>query len=119
MRARMIRVFKCAAAAAVPLTLFAFSTGPPIKRTGAPVDGGVTCTACHTSFTLNDASGGSVFIQAVPYTPGVKQTITVRGNHPTPIPFGFQLTAPLPSDETKEARTFSQSHNLQGPRCPT
>src|SRR5437868_11949441 len=119
MRARMIRVFKCAAAAAVPLTLFAFSTGPPIKRTGAPVDGGVTCTACHTSFSLNDASGGSVAIHAGPYTPGVKQTITVRVNHPTAVRFGFQLTARLTSDESKEAGVFAENENVQVRCDPT
>jgi uncharacterized protein (TIGR03437 family) len=118
-RKRTIRVFKSAAAAAVPLTLLAFSTGPPIKRTGAPVDGGVTCTACHTSFPLNDASGGSLAIHAVPYTPGVKQTVTVRVNHPTGLRFGFQLTARLTSDETKEAGTFAENDSVQVKCDPT
>ena len=118
MRTRRIRVFKCAVAA-VPITLLAFSTGPPIKRTGAPVDGGVTCTACHTSFQLNDASGGSVIIHASPYTPGVKQTVTVRVNHPTAVRFGFELTARLTSDETKEAGTFAENDNVQVKCDPT
>src|SRR5205814_9741888 len=112
MRTRRIRVFKCAVAA-VPITLLAFSTGPPIKRTGAPVDGGVTCTACHTSFQLNDASGGSVIIHASPYTPGGKQTVTVRVKQPTAVRFRFELTARLTSDETKKARTLAQNDNAQ------
>ncbi len=120
MQKRTIRIFKFAAIAAVPITLFAFSTGPPIKRTGAPVDdGGRTCTACHTSFALNDGTGGSVAIIASPYQPGVKQTITVRVNHPTAIRFGFQLTARPTSDETKEAGTFAESDLVQVRCDPT
>jgi uncharacterized protein (TIGR03437 family) len=119
MHTRVIRVFQIAAIAAVPVTILAFSTGPPIKRTGAAVDGGVTCTACHTTFALNDASGGSVVIHASPYTPGVKQTITVRVNHPTALRFGFQLTARLTSDETKEAGTFAENDNVQVRCDPT
>ena len=113
MRKRTIRIFQAAAIAAVPLTLLAFSTGPPIKRTGAPVDGGITCTACHRTFDLNDNSGGSIFIRAAAYTPGVKQRITVKVDHPDGRRFGFQLTARLVSDETKEAGTFTSDENIQ------
>ena len=120
MQKRSIRIFQFAAIAAVPITLFAFSTGPPIKRTGALVDdGGRTCTVCHTSFPLNDGTGGSVAIIASPYQAGVKQTITVRVNHPTAIRFGFQLTARLTSDETKEAGTFAESDLVQVRCDPT
>ena len=120
MQKRTIRIFKFAAIAAVPITLFAFSTGPPIKRTGAPVDdGGRTCTVCHTTFALNDGTGGSVAITASPYQPGVRQNITVRVHHPTANRFGFQLTARLTSEETKEAGTFAESDAIQVRCDPT
>jgi len=82
-------------------------------RTGAGVDGGLTCTACHTSFPLNDDSGGSVVIYANPYTPGIKQIIEVQVSHPAALRFGFQLTARLVSDETQEAGTFTADDNIR------
>ena len=112
MRIRTIRTLQALACAA-PITLLAFSTGPPIMRTGAAVDGGLACNVCHTSFPLNDDSGGSVVIHANPYTPGMKQIIEVQVSHPTAMRFGFQLTARLVSDETQEAGTFTADDNIR------
>jgi uncharacterized protein (TIGR03437 family) len=103
------RHFKKAAPAilaALPLVVWGFSNGPVIRRTGAPVDGGLTCTACHRSFDLNPP-GGSVRIAAVPYRSGEKQTIRVTVGHPEAQRWGFQLTARMASDETKKAGSFT------------
>src|SRR5262249_14584533 len=113
MRTRTIRTFQALCGAAVPFTLLAFSTGPPIMRTGAAVDGGLACNVCHISFSLNDDSGGSVVIRANAYTPGVKQLIEVQVNHPDAQRFGFQLTARLASDETKPAGAFTVDDNIR------
>ena len=94
--------------AALPVALYAFSSGPPIKRSGVPADGGLVCTACHVSEgPANSDPRGRFTIQAGPYTPGVKQTITVALVHPTALRWGFQLTARLASDESKQAGTFT------------
>lgn len=119
MRTRTNRTFQILVAGAIPFTLLAFSTGPPIMRTGAAVDGGMACTVCHNSFPLNDDSGGSVTIRANAYTPGVKQLIEVIVNHPTAMRFGFQLTARVMSDETKEAGTFTADDNIRVRCAPT
>src|SRR4051794_9374559 len=90
-----------------PIALMAFSTGPPVKRTGAGVDGGLNCTACHRTFApANSDARGGVTILAGSYSPGVKQVINVIVNHPDAARWGFQLTARLASDETKPAGAF-------------
>src|SRR5215831_17305855 len=94
--------------AMLPVSLIAFSTGPPVKRTGAAVDGGLNCTACHRTFApANSDARGSVVITSASYAPGVKQTIKVTVSHPEAARWGFQLTARLVSDETKPAGTFT------------
>ena len=110
---RMIRTLPALGFGAIPIALWAFSSGPPIMRTGAPADGGQACNVCHTSFSLNDDSGGSVLIRANAYTPGLKQMIEVQIGHPTAIRFGFQLTARAVSDETKQAGTFTKDDNVR------
>ncbi len=98
----------CLAAAALPQAVFgnaANPDGPPIRRTGAAVDGGQTCTVCHR--TGANTAGGRVQINASSYTPGVKQTIRVRVEHPESQRWGFQLTARLASDPSRKAGTFT------------
>jgi uncharacterized protein (TIGR03437 family) len=92
----------------LPGLLIAFSAGPPVKSTGAAVDGGLNCTVCHRTFgTANPDSLGSVVISAASYTLSVKQIIKVTVTHPEAARWGFQLTARLVSDETKPAGTFT------------
>jgi len=100
-----LRRIAFAVLAATPVALLALSTGPPVRRTGAAVDGGITCTACHAAGA--DLSGGSVRIDAAPYRPGQRQTIRVTVAHPDAQRWGFQLTARLASDPTKKAGTFA------------
>lgn len=79
---------------AVPIMLFAFSSGPPVKRTGAAVDGGLTCAVCHSNLgPANSDPKGSVTISAASYAPGVKQMVTVSVKHPDALRWGFQLIA--------------------------
>jgi uncharacterized protein (TIGR03437 family) len=104
---------------ALPMVLFGFHTGPPIKRTGAAIDGGTTCTACHSTFApANSDARGSVTIEAGSYKPGVTQTIKVTLKHPDATRWGFQLTARLRSDQTKQAGTFAVNDVVRV-RCDT
>lgn len=103
---------------AMPVLMFGFSTGPPGARTGAPVDGGTTCNACHRTGTLNDGKG-KLLISASAYTPGAKQKITVTLSHPEAQRWGFEITARLMSDETKKAGTFVVPADLRMVCGPT
>jgi uncharacterized protein (TIGR03437 family) len=103
-----IRVFRQILIAAVwPMAATAFSNGPPINRTGAAIDGGLTCTACHRTFAPANSGAGRVSLAAVWYTPGVKQNLVVTVEDPGAQRWGFELTARLRSDETKPAGTFT------------
>ena len=107
-----------------PLPLAAFSTGPPQSRTGAAVDGGLTCTACHKTFApANSDPRGSVTLTVQPWRPGVTQTLKVTIKHPDQKRWGFQLTARLASDLTRQAGTFTSNSDIRvrclaGPDAP-
>ena len=93
---------------ALPFVLWAYSTGPPVQRTGAAVDGGLDCSVCHSNLgPANSDSRGSVTITAGNYTPGVQQVVTVSVAHPQQQRWGFELIARLASDETKQAGSFA------------
>jgi len=51
------------------------------------------------------------------YTPGVNQDVTVQLNDPTALNFGFQLTARLKNDPTKQAGIFSNPTTSTQVRC--
>lgn len=97
-RQRKITVAKCAAVlSALPLLVYAYSTGPDPRKTGVPGEG--LCTECHAG-TANSA-GGSVAVSfpgGLSYTPGVTQRLTVTITDATARVYGFQLTARLASD---------------------
>ena len=102
------------AAAAIPMALMARSAGPPTKRTGAAVDGGLSCIACHrTDPSVNYDTRGRFSVKTGAYTPGVKQVIMVALQHPEASRWGFQMTARLASDETKTAGTFTVSSEVR------
>lgn len=104
---------------AIPVALFAFSTGPPVNRTGAAIDGGTTCTACHNTFSpANSDPRGSITMAGGSYTPGTKQTISITVKHPDQQRWGFQLIARMASDQTKQAGTFAVDSVVRV-RCTT
>ncbi|MDX2268844.1 MAG: choice-of-anchor V domain-containing protein [Bryobacter sp.] len=93
--------------------VYARSAGSPIRRTGAAIDGGQDCTACHRTNPVNTDGRGFVRIAATNYTPGQRQTIEVTISHPDAARWGFQLTARLVSDENRKAGTFSTNDRVQ------
>lgn len=99
--------------AAAPVLLFAISSGPPIRRSGVPVDdNGITCNACHRTFELNP-QGGRVLIQAGSYQPGQKQIIRVTVEHPDADRWGFQLTARRAGDLRARAGSFTPTDSIR------
>lgn len=101
-------VFFCAQAA------WAFSTGPVAERTGAVVDGGLTCTACHRTFApANHDPRGSVVIQLASYQPGQKAIIRITVQHPDANRWGFEITARRASDDHLAAGTFTASNTIR------
>ena len=110
----MNRMMWCALfLAALPTLTYARSTGAPVRRTGAAIDGGQDCTACHRTYPVNSDSRGFVRISAVNYTPGKKQTIRIQVSHPDSKRWGFQLTARLMRDENLKAGVFTPSTTVQ------
>jgi uncharacterized protein (TIGR03437 family) len=97
----------------VPVCLYAHINGLPVGFTGVPTDnGGQTCVQCHTGLPV--VTGGTAFtININSYVPGVPQTIPVKVVDNRGLRFGFQLTARLASDLTKEAGTFSPAPSSQ------
>lgn len=65
--------------------------GAPAFNTGAPGEG--TCMACHSSNSLNDASGLLVIEAPSAYTPGASTDLLVRVERASSKRFGFQITA--------------------------
>ena len=93
----------------LPLVLAAAATA-----TGAPADGGTTCTACHRTFApVNSDPRGSVAVSAKPYIPGVMQTIQVTIKHPEAQRWGFQVTARPTTDPSKMAGTFTPNTTIR------
>src|SRR5437660_1142796 len=95
------------AAIALPALLYAFSSGPDQRYTGAPGDDALACATagCHTGSKNGgplNAAGGSVtatFSTGSTYTPGTPLTITVKVTDPVNTHYGFQMTARLDSNQ--------------------
>ncbi|HMC61467.1 MAG TPA: choice-of-anchor V domain-containing protein [Candidatus Solibacter sp.] len=84
--------------------LYAYSTGPDPRVTGAPGDDPRACTACHNipPSPLN-SGGGNVridFANGQTYTPGAAQTFSIVITDAVAHVYGFQMTARLASDLT-------------------
>lgn len=109
----MNRMMWCVLLAALPTMMYARSTGAPIRRTGAAIDGGQDCTACHRTFPANSDPRGFVRIGVVNYTPGKKQMVRVQISHPESSRWGFSLTARFTRDENLKAGTFTPSSTVQ------
>ena len=84
----------------------------PLKRTGAAVDGGLNCTACHAGAAANSDPRGRLTITAAGYKPGVQQTIRVKLEHPEAQHWGFELTARALNDETRSAGVLTPDDNI-------
>jgi len=84
---------------AFPFYVYAHSNGLPIDSTSTLIDGGKTCTACHTGGPYGP---GHVTLGVAAYTPGIAQTIQVTIANESTQEFGFQLTARLVSDPTQQ-----------------
>jgi uncharacterized protein (TIGR03437 family) len=100
MQSKKIFAAKCATILAVPLVLFAFSSGPEPRKTGAPGDTTCMQAQCHVGTAVN-ANGVKVelsFSGGATYVPGQRQRITIRNTEPARV-YGFQLTARLASNE--------------------
>jgi len=112
------RLFPWLVAIAAPMVIYANSganaavPAPPMKRTGAQVDGGLACTACHATNPVN-SGGGRVFISTAAYRPGIRQDVTLTVEDPNALRRGFQITARLKSNESKTAGFFSTSPEVQ------
>ena len=100
-------------------TAFGFSNGAPVMRTGAEVDGGLDCTACHRTFApANSDPRGKLWITTLAdYKPGVKQTVKVQIQHPEANRWGYQLTARLASNPARKAGTFTAVANVTRVQC--
>lgn len=117
MNARQVmRVIYALAAGAMPVVLWASSSGPDPRYTAAPGDSRLACASagCHTSSInggpINVAgNGGSVTISFSPtrYTPGTPVSVTVRVSDPVNKRYGFQATARLETNlATAQAGRF-------------
>jgi len=99
---------------ATTVPLLATGNGEPVRRTGLAADGGQTCTQCHNQLAPPVNQGpGRIIINANSYTPGVKQNMTVQVSDIQALRWGFQLTARVASDETKQAGSFTANENIR------
>lgn len=106
-RNRKILLAKAAILGAVPLIIWGFAEGPPVRKTGAPGDS--TCLDCHVgSRTDNSPNLTLALPNGMTYTPGVQQKLTLTVNVSGVEAWGFEMTARLASDTTNgQAGTFS------------
>ncbi|MBK7929480.1 MAG: IPT/TIG domain-containing protein [Bryobacterales bacterium] len=89
-----------AIAAVVPIMILGFAGGPDPRHTGAPGDQTCAASGCHVG-AGNPTAGSGVEISfpgGLVYTPGVKQTLTIRVTSTANV-YGFQATARLASNE--------------------
>ena len=103
----------------IPVGLYAHTNGLPIGYTGANAaavdNSGATCIQCHQGPPGLNQGSGRVTIFVGNYTPGVQQTIVVKVEDNTALKFGFQITARLQSDQTKQAGTLAAAPGSSGP----
>ncbi len=93
-----------------------FPDGPPLRVSGLAADGGVSCSACHAGAAVNSGPGKAV-IRAGRYTPGQKQRIQVAVSDPDAVRWGFELTARLASDPSRQAGSFTSANQFVRVRC--
>ena len=69
------------------------------------------CSECHTGTRVNFTNGLAVLVSG--YTQGLTQSIRIDVSDSSALNFGFQLTARLANDVTKQAGTFSPTVDAQ------
>lgn len=97
----------------IPLMVWAFSSNPPLGKTGAPGEG--TCGDCHGG----GGGGGKVSITAasgLTYHPGTKQRITVTLTDPAANEWGYEMTAVQTTKPTTGAGVFKAADRNSGVR---
>ncbi len=114
---------------ALPVVLYAFSSGPDRRYTGAPGD--QTCVVCHAGTALN-GGGGSVQLKSsagTTYVPGQQQTLTITVSDSKARVYGFELSTRLDSDPSNgqagdltagtQQQVLCDNNNLKGTSgCP-
>ena len=114
MTQRKLNVSKAAIlAAAVPVLLWAYSSGPDPGFAGVPGEnGGATCTSCHIGTANNPSYGGSVTVNlpnGLTYTPGATQSLSVTIADPAQRAWGFELTARVAGSASTMAGSFAST----------
>ena len=110
-RSKKIYAAKCAAIlSAIPALIFAYSSGPLPKNTGAPGDTTCAQSGCHLGTAVN-GGGGKVelsFDSGSTYTPGTKVHVTVKITDSVARVYGFQVSSRLASNtRTAQGGTFT------------
>jgi uncharacterized protein (TIGR03437 family) len=118
----MKRAVYLLACATMGVCLYAHTDGTPVGYAGVlngiPTDGsGQTCIQCHVGPPPVNQGQGRIVVTTNAYTPGVNQDVTVQLNDPTALNFGFQLTARLQNDPTKQAGIFTSPTASTQVRC--
>jgi len=107
-RSQKIFAAKAAIILAVPVIILGYAEGPPAGVTGAPGEG--NCTGCHIGTVVN-AGGGKVEITfadgMATYTPGSTKHVQVNITDSAAVVYGFEMTARLASDTSKQAGSFN------------
>ncbi len=117
---RILFFLTSAAAAVVPVALWANVTGADPRLTAAPGESGAACTACHSGTRLNAGSGSVKIVLPgdATYVPGVTQHITVQLSDPTQRRWGFELSARLASNpSSSQAGDLSPTDNFTQVIC--
>lgn len=113
-----VLIGKCCALAAVPFVIWAYSSGPPQRSTGAPGDQTCLQSGCHIG-TLTEASPLLTISASngTTYQPGVRQRISLRILDSS-LRYGFQATARLESNSANgQAGTFRPISNATNVIC--
>ena len=72
---------------------FAFSSGPPDEKTGAPNEGTCAQVGCHTANDLNVSGGSLILTVPETYIPSEVYTIVVDLSRTGQSRWGFEMTA--------------------------
>jgi uncharacterized protein (TIGR03437 family) len=119
-RTQLIAAKGLALLAAIPVLIYAESTGPAPGLAGVPNEAG-TCAGCHGSGTSSiNTKGGSVKVtlpNGNTYAPGQVQHLVVTVADPTARRWGFQLAARQASSTSTQAGGFKATDSTTQVIC--